>query len=362
MTRLSHVISAVYDRPWFVREQTLSTIDSIVAMHVRGDRLSPDEVRAQVDAASVAVGPRGGARTVGAVGVIPVYGPIMPRANIMSEYSGGATISSLRESFRDALADDAIGTILFDVDSPGGYTDGVDELATEIREARGKKPIVAISNYMMASAALYLMSGADEIVASPSSEVGWIGCVQVHQEFSRALDSEGVTTNILRDPAGKYGGNPYEPLSDKARTEIMAVISERSAQFHTAVAKGRGVTVAKVKSDFGQGGGMTATRAKAVGMVDRVESFDDTIRRLATGRGPVPGARKVAIQHFGVDGHPISTAEAITQPQTDPTAEAAFDDRASMSPNAGPLDEPLIPDQSKEAEAALALARAQANR
>lgn len=341
MTRLSHVIAAVYDRPWFVREQTLSTIDGIVRMHARGDRLSPDEVRAQVDAASAAAGPRGGARTVGAVGVIPVYGVILPRANIMSEYSGGATIAALRESFRDALADDAIGTILFDVDSPGGYTDGVDELAQEIREARGQgKAIVAISNYLMASAALYLMSGADEIVASPSSEVGWVGCVQVHQEFSRALDAEGVTTNILRDPAGKYGGNAYEPLSDKARDEIMAVISERSAQFHVAVAKGRGVTVAKVKSDFGQGGGMTATRAKAVGMVDRVESFDDTIRRLASGKGPIPGARRSATALD--DGARPRIADGL----------AALDG----------LDEPFVPDPSREAEAALALARAQANR
>lgn len=369
-SRLSHVVAAVYDRPWFIRQQSLAIIDGIVRMHVAGERLSSEEIRERVEAASGAAGPRGGARTLGAVGVIPVYGPIMPRATLMSEYSGGTSIESLRNNFREAMADEAVGSILLEFDSPGGYTDGVDELAQEIREARGQgKAIVAISNYTMASAAYYLGSQADEVVASPSSEVGWIGTVLVHQEFSRMDEIDGVTTTIIRNPAGKYGGNQFEPLSDKARGEFQELIDERSAQFHAAVSKGRGVPVARVKSDFGQGGGMTAARAKAAGLVDRVESFDATVRRLATGRGPVSrgtSATGVRIQHYGADGQPISTAEAITQLQTDPTAGFVI-----QGGDATPADDPEAdaageagtpPDPTREAEAALALARAQARR
>ncbi|MES2210969.1 MAG: S49 family peptidase [Chloroflexota bacterium] len=359
--RLSHVIATVYGKPWFIVPEQLAAIAEIVRFHASGGRLTDPEMRERLAAAAAANGPRRGARTSGAVAVIPMYGPIVPRANLMTEYSGGATISGMRAAFREALADESVGSILFDVDSPGGYATGVEEFASEIRASRGQKPIVAIANYHMASAAYYLSSQADEVVASPSSEVGWIGAATIHQEASRALDAEGITTTIFRNPAGKFGGNPYEPISDKASQEYQAVIDELSAQFQAAVAKGRGVSVATVKADYGQGGGMSASRAKAAGLVDRIETFDDTVRRLAAGkvtmRPQSTQARAVRIEHFNGAGAPIGALEALsmqeggTEPADDPDAPAS-----------GEAGTPPSPDQTTEAEAALALARARAER
>jgi ClpP class serine protease len=115
----------------------------------------------------------------------------------MSDMSGGTSVEAIRQNFRAAMADETVGSILFDVDSPGGYTDGIEELATEIRNARGTKPMVAIANYGMASAALYLGAQADELVASPSSMVGWIGTALIH-------------TGVLED--GRDGGDHDDDL------------------------------------------------------------------------------------------------------------------------------------------------------
>jgi len=279
--RLRHVVSMVYGRPWFLREAEFRTMDEIVQFHVAGGRLSADEIQERLDAAAARNGPRNGARTSGTVGIIPIYGMIFPRASLMTEMSGGTSISDIRAAFRMAQADEAVGSILFDVDSPGGFADGIEELAAEIRDARGRKPMVAIANYGMASAAYYLGAQADEVVASPSSMVGWIGTVMVHQEFSKMDEQAGVTTRIFRDPAGKFGGNEFEPLSDKAAADFQRDVGDFSTQFVNAVAKGRGVSVATVRADFGEGGGMTAARAKAAGLVDRVETFDATVGRLA---------------------------------------------------------------------------------
>ncbi len=269
--KLLHVVQAVYNRPWFTTIEHLEAIAGVVQLHVEGGRLTAEEVRERLDVVAARNGPRSGARTEGAVGVIPIYGTIMPRANLMTEFSGGATVSGIRAAFNEALRDDTVGSILFDFDSPGGYTDGIEELATEIREARGRKPMVAIADYTMASAALYLGAQADEIVASPSSEVGWIGTVMVLTEYSKMDEMDGITRTILRNPPGKYGGNPYEPLSDQARGEFQAIVDERSAQFHTAIARARGVSVATVKADFGKGGGMTASKAKAAACTSGVQ-------------------------------------------------------------------------------------------
>src|SRR6185369_16665584 len=273
---------------------------------------------------------------------------IFPRANLMTEFSGGATVSGIRDAFREAMADEAVGSILFDVDSPGGYVDGVDELAAEIREARGQgKPIVAIADYTMASAAYYLASGVDEIVASPSAMVGWIGTVMVHQEFSKADELEGVTTTVIRNPARKYEVNGVEPLTDAARATLQQEVDDFSAAFHTAVSKGRGVSVGRVQSDFGQGTGMSAQRARAAGLVDRVEPIDATIKRMAAGKVQLRGT--AAIEHGG--GGPI-----------DAGLPYVVGDRAPevLEP---PVDGAVIPpddDRTKEAAAALALARARA--
>lgn len=338
-TKLGRVAAAVFNRPWFIVPEQLDTIAELVRFHLEGGRLTRDEIDDRLAAATAAAGPRRGTRTEGAIAVIPIYGTIFPRSNLMTDFSGGATCSGIRAAFREALTDETVGSILFDIDSPGGYTDGIDELATEIREARGRKPMVAIADYTMASAAYYLGAQADEVVASPSAMVGWIGTVLVHQEFSKMDEMDGVTTTILRDPPGKYGGNIYEPLSDKAKAEFQQSVDDSSAQFHTAVSKARGLSVARVRSDFGQGGGMTAARAKTAGMVDRVESLGDTLVRMATGKGPV--SRGNTALSGVADALPEGThAELDTTPILD-------------------VDGPVV-DRSTEAAAALALARAKA--
>lgn len=359
-TKLSHVVSMVYGRPWYLREDEFKVMDALVRMHMAGERLSGDEIRERLDAAAAKNGPRAGARMEGAIGVIPIYGMIFPRSNLMTEMSGGATVTGIRAAFRAAMADESIGSILFDIDSPGGYTDGIDELATEIRSARGTKPMVSISNYSMASAAYYLGSQADEVVASPSSMTGWVGTVLVHQEFSKADEQQGVTTTIFRDPPGKFGGNEYEPLSDTARAELQQQVDDFSGQFYNAAAKGRGISTATVKSDFGQGGGMSAQRAKSAGLVDRVETIDDTVRRMAQGKVQTRGRVAASWPGFEVLDVGVGDGDPNAIPLIDPAVAAALEGRI---PDPEPIPEPGPPtDRSREAAAALALARARTGR
>ena len=61
------------------------------------------------------------------------------------------------------------------------------------------------------------------------------------------------------------------------------------------MAKYRDVTVARVKSDFGQGRVFGAKEAVRLGMADRVESMSDTIARLA-GRGTTGASRRAEAQ------------------------------------------------------------------
>ncbi len=284
MKRYDHLARAVFDTPWMIHEPVLAMIATVLRMRMAGVEFTDDEIRERLATAAAANGPRRGGGRVETIAVIPIYGLLIPRGNLMAEMSGATSVASIREDFRAAMKDEKVTSILFDVDSAGGQVDGIEELAAEIRAARGRKPMVAVANTMMASGAYYLSAQADEILASPSSVVGSIGVITVHQETSRKDEMDGFTNTVIKTPPAKAEANGFEPLTPEAKAAIKQRIDDYYVQFVSAVAKGRGVSAAEVRAGYGEGRVLTAKRAVAAGLADRVGTFDDAIARLATGK------------------------------------------------------------------------------
>lgn len=275
MKTYNHVISAFFDRPWAIRREKLAAIQSFLALRVSGGAVSAEEVREIVAAA----GPRRQASR-GKVGVLPLQGVVMHRAGLMAETSGAVSLESWMQSFRSFMDDPEIDSLVLDIDSPGGSVEGVPEAAAEIRAARERKPIVAISNGTAASAAYWLASQASEVVVTPSGWVGSIGVYSTHEDWSGAYEQLGIKTTMIS--AGKYKteGNEYEPLSDDARKHMQEMVDDYYGMFVSDVAKGRNVPVSTVKSGYGEGRMLLAKDAKAAGMVDKIDTFDGTIGRM----------------------------------------------------------------------------------
>jgi ClpP class serine protease len=154
---------------------------------------------------------------MGDVAVINVSGPITYRESFFSYFFGGATVERMQAQFRTALADPSVKAILFRVDSPGGTVDAVPEFASEIFRARGQKPIVAISDTLNASAALWISSQADQLLVAPSSQTGSIGVWMAHEDDSKLLEEMGVKITLIFAGKHKVEGNPFEPLPDDVR-------------------------------------------------------------------------------------------------------------------------------------------------
>src|SRR5207247_2106519 len=85
---------------------------------------------------------------------------------------------------------------------PQSLGTSTDEIGAKIAAARAVKPITALANGLMASAAYWLGSQADEVVVTPSGEVGSIGVYQLHEDWSQNLAQEGIKVRALY--AGKY--------------------------------------------------------------------------------------------------------------------------------------------------------------
>jgi signal peptide peptidase SppA len=158
---------------------------------------------------------------------------------------------------------------------------GVEELAAEIYQARGQKPVVAVANSLAASASYWIAASADELVVTPSGEVGSIGVFAMHEDMSGLMEQMGVRVSLISAGKHKTETNPFEPLTDEARAALQEQVDGYYEMFVRAVARGRGVGVADVRGGFGEGRLVGAKEAVRLGMADRVETMEQTIGRLS---------------------------------------------------------------------------------
>ncbi len=260
---------------WAILPESLKTMDEVLtAASANG---------AEANLRVGRPGPRS-SLSAGGVAVLPIYGPISHRETLWSQIFGGTSTQRFSAMLQQAISDPSVGSIVLDVDSPGGAIDGVDELSAEIYRARGKKKMVAIANTIAASAAYWIASAADEIVITRSGMVGSIGVFCTHADISEALDRSGIKVTTIS--AGKYKteGNECEPLSDQARASIQGMVNGFYDMFVAGVARNRGASQAAVRDGYGQGRMVAAQDAVKMRMADRVATIDDTLGRLLAGR------------------------------------------------------------------------------
>lgn len=216
------------------------------------------------------------------IAVLPLYGVVTQRGNMVDDISGPGSTSTQKftSAMRQVLADDTVGQILIDIDSPGGSVYGVAELAAEIVKARAQKPVVAVANSLAASAAYWIGCSAGEFYVTPGGEVGSIGVWQAHFDYSKALEEEGVKPTLISAGKFKVEGNPYVPLDPEAQAFMQSRVDDYYNAFIKAVAKGRGVSVGDVRDGMGEGRVLGADAALAARMVDGVATFDDVLAKM----------------------------------------------------------------------------------
>jgi len=304
--RDSALLSAFYGQPWAITANKLHALQEILERHASGEKLSEAEIADRIGSHAPSAAVRSGtAPRSGKVAIIPVTGVIAQHSRMVNQVStsSGTSCEAIGNMLDAALADPDCTAIVFDVDSPGGSVFGVQELASKIMSARGKKPMIAVANSQMASAAYWIGCAADELWVTPSGEVGSIGVFCVHMDASEAYAKEGLKPTIIKAGDNKAEGNPYEPLSKDALAYAQSQIDDYYAAFVKGVAQARGVSIAAVESDFGQGRTATAQVAVRRGMADKVGTLDQALAKFGVSasakRQPMSAGR--AAEDEGMD-------------------------------------------------------------
>lgn len=318
LTRYEHLVAFALEHPWAITPAMRSIVAGILARRIAGEDPDDAVIAAAIQARATRDYP---VATGGSVAVIPIFGVIAPRMNMLSDMSGGTSFESLSKQLSAAVADPNVKSIVLDVDSPGGNVAGATEFAREVLKARTQKKIYAHANHTMASAAYWPSACATEVIASPSAMVGSIGVYVLHDDISAALDSIGIKREIFT--AGKYKGEGADggPLSEDARAHIQALIDGAYNRFVGDVAKGRGVSAADVRKGYGEGRAVNADDAKVCGLIDRVATFADTLARAMNESGRPSSA------HVAQESQPAITAQEparVTAQESRDVIEAGF--------------------------------------
>lgn len=212
------------------------------------------------------------------VAFLPIHGSLIQRHSFLTAESGLMSYGEISEAFHAAMDDPAVRAVYMDVDSPGGEVAGLFDLVDSMAARVGEKPIHAHVNELSASAAYAITTVADHISIPRTGMAGSVGVIVIHQEFSRMLDQEGVTVNIIRAGDRKADFNQYEELSGAARRDVQSDIDRIREIFIQTVARNRGTDPDAVRET--EAALLAAPAALDTNLVDEIMSAEEAAAHL----------------------------------------------------------------------------------
>jgi signal peptide peptidase SppA len=351
MTLLPHLAARLFGAPLLIARPKLEVI-----LAVLGPRLGIANL--EVPAAFTAPPPPVRPETPG-IAVIPIHGTLVRRTLGLEADSGLTSYQSIAAQLDAALADPQARAILLDVDSPGGESGGVFDLADRIRTGSQVKPIWAVANDMAFSAAYALASAANRVFVSRTGGVGSIGVIAMHADQSARDEQEGVRYTTVFAGARKNDLNPHAPLSGEALASLQTEVDRVYDLFVATVAQHRGLTPEKVRAT--EAGLFFGRDAIGVGLADALGTREDALIQLTQmlAAGPPALPRLSLLTELTEDPSMKTTPETPTSivptlaPETPPTVAADAPTRCSPAP----VTPPVVPPAAPHHEAALDIAQ-----
>lgn len=278
MTVLPHLAARLFGVPLAIHRPKLDIILSVL-----GARIGLTDLAAPVGYTPVMRAPTPAS---GKVAVIPIHGTLVRRTSGLEAESGLASYTGIAAQLDAALASPEVAAILLDIDSPGGESGGVFDLADRIRAASQVKPVWAVANDMAFSAAYALASAATRVFVARTGGVGSIGVIAMHVDQSVKDAKDGVRYTAVFAGERKNDLNPHEPISDEAHAVLNAEVDRVYDLFVETVARHRGLDADAVRAT--EAGLFFGPDAVTAGLADAVGGFDDALAQLTQSLSPLP--------------------------------------------------------------------------
>lgn len=214
-------------------------------------------------------------RTDSGVAIIEMVGAM---AKSSGKYAQVGTVR-IRQALRAAVSDVESVAILICSDSPGGTVAGTQQLADEVRAADMLKPTFGHVEDLCASAAFWTLSQARRLTANSSALVGSLGTYAVVYDTSEKAKIEGVKVHVLSTGPQKGAFVDGADIRPEQLADAQRTVDDLNKLFKSGVMIGREMSQAQA-DDLFDGRVHIASQAKAVGLIDSVQSFDRTLAQI----------------------------------------------------------------------------------
>ena len=252
------------DEPWLIAKNLLGSIRSTI------EGLDPEIVSEPLGHAPV--------ENINGIALVTLKGTMVKHPTAIEQvFLGAVDTAEFQRQCEEAEKDESVMGVLLDIDSGGGSVQGVMEASDAVRNLHAKKPVVAFTDGMMASAAYWVGSQATDIVGSPSSRVGSIGVYIPHADYSKAYEKEGIKMEVISNKDGVHKGAGLEgtTLTSEQKEQIQAEVEEIFTLFKSAIQQTRNVDEVTM-----QGQAFMGQSARDNNLIDAVGGFEDALRLL----------------------------------------------------------------------------------
>ena len=245
------------------------------------EKINVNNVQAFTDIDTVVSQSDHGYLIAGDVAILEIAGGLTYRA-----YNWWTTsYLDIRDTFRAALSDERVQSILLLIDSPGGEVAGLFDLVDEIYNARGTKPIIAVAAESAYSAAYAIASAASEIYLSDTASVGSVGVIAIHVNQSDFDKKLGVEYTTIFAGGHKNDFSPHESLKPECKDLLQSHVDKLYDKFTAVVARNRNMSQEAVIAT--QAGFFMGKEAVNIGFADGILTIDNIVKNMISKTGGV---------------------------------------------------------------------------
>jgi protease-4 len=190
-----------------------------------------------------------------------------------------------RNYIRRARMDKKIKAIVVRINSGGGSAMASDVMWREISLAREEKPVIVSFGDVAASGGYYMACGADSIFAEATTITGSIGVFGVLPNMEKFFNNKlGVTFDDVKTSPDAGFLTVTKPLTPLQKQYFQNSIDTIYRNFKQRVATGRKRSIEYIDT-IAQGRVWSGSRAKEIGLVDRIGGLDEAIAAAAAKAG-----------------------------------------------------------------------------
>lgn len=185
------------------------------------------------------------------------------------------------DDLKALMDDDDVKAVVLRVNSGGGSAYASEQIWHYVDMLKKKKPVVVSMGGAAASGGYYISSGANWIVAEPTTLTGSIGIFGMFPDVSGLLTQKlGIKFDEVKTNKNSGFGTPARPFNDEEMSYLTKYIDRGYNLFRSRVAEGRHMKVADVEK-IAQGRVWLGQDALKIKLVDELGGLDKAVAKAA---------------------------------------------------------------------------------